>query len=211
MADNTPKPTINEFQAFMMYATPTNGSTRSPKLSFGIRDGKPRITVYTNVPEDSDKFYGIINAPMDAMTFTTVMTLLSDIAVGPNDTKQRIDNFTSRRQEDGSYGDKILLSSTMIGKDASGIVWISVISDDDTRPKIKFEFTLSDYHKLVKSDGTPYSKAEASVLVTRGLTENLPKMIMPFMSGFSAKGNARPTNNQSSGNNTFTLSEDIPY
>jgi hypothetical protein len=42
---------------------------------------------------------------------------------------------------------------------------MSVISlESDTRPRLKFTFRLSDYHKIYRSDGSVLSESEASCL-----------------------------------------------
>ena len=57
--------------------------------------------------------------------------------------------------------EKFLDSELWFGKDDEGVAFISVISGE--RPKIKFEFNISDYHKIHRS-GNPITKAEASCL-----------------------------------------------
>lgn len=182
MAELPPKVQVEELANFVMFGDkPIDGATRVPRLAFAHRAGKPRITVFTNSPNDTVSF-GMISAPMDPNTFFTLLELISTIADGPNDNKYKVENYTGVYNEGVSTGEKQLLSETFVGKDADGVMWICVASG--ARPKIKFEFTISDYHKIFKATGEPLTKAEASVRSAKGTVKALQKIFAIIVSGY---------------------------
>jgi len=164
MAEVPERPEIKELQRFIMWANnPSNDvNARSCRLAWGIRDANPRLTVYTNDPADTVR-YGIIYAGMNPETVMILLDKMINVYKGPIDTKDKIENKTRiRDQTTGKYGPIVTHSHTLFGKDADGICWLSVIEKD--RPKIKFEFTLSNFHVFTNDKGEEMTKEESSQL-----------------------------------------------
>lgn len=151
-------------------------------LIWGLYANNPRITVYTNDPNDTgaDKGYGKINANLDLPVFymlTGLITKAIDYVATADkpDWKDKVENkgFTFFG---GKKSDKpAVISSVWVGKDKEGVVWISVVAKD--RPIIKFSFAPSDFHNFVHGDGTPYTAGEASVLFADGYVTLLENMM----------------------------------
>lgn len=130
----------------------------------------PRITVYTNDPNDT-KDYGMIKAPMDLATFMMLMALINKAIDAEPGFRDKVDNLNYIYPNGKKSEQPVLISETWVGKDKDGVMWILVSAKD--RPKVKFEFQPSWFHVLVHGDGTVYSKAEASVLFARSYTRML--------------------------------------
>lgn len=152
---------ILDFTKLQLF-TPTPGvqGVRA-KLSFGFRDGNPRITVFTNDPNDTTA-KGIIYAGMLPEVFEVFLTQLDTVIRSKEEMKQVMDCYTQRYEDNKPTGERVLNSQVWVGKDTDGMVWISVTAKG--RPQIKFTFQVSDWHKLLKGDGTPFSESEASRL-----------------------------------------------
>ena len=152
---------IIDFERLSMW-TPTPGAPgKRARLAFGIRDGNPRITVFTNDPNDKVN-NGVIYAAMNPETFYGFLELFSAVLRAKEETKFKVQCFGTRWENDKPTKEKILISDLCFGRDAEGVIWICIIADN--RPKIKFEFNISDYHLLVDSDGKQFDKARASRL-----------------------------------------------
>lgn len=166
-----PKTALSEYK-LTLTAPPAQGATKPATLRCSVVKNQPRLDVYTNVP--NDKQNGNIRAAMDAMTFYALIGLLREVADGPADKSWKIDNknftFFGGQRSDAPK----IVSTTVVGKDKEGRVFISVIAKD--RPYIKFIFSPGDWHMLRSSDGGELSEAEVSVYYAKAyanLMENL--------------------------------------
>jgi hypothetical protein len=195
MADFTPPPreknALDHPKLALKAPTPgfenaTGKDKKVASLSWNVFANNPRITVYTNDPSEQgnrDKNYGKITANIDTPNFYRLMHflyLMSDKAT-PNGTKMKIDNknFTfpgGKRSERPE-----VVSTTWIGKDDEGAVWISVVAPaHQKRPIIKFVFGFDEFHHYAHGDGTPLTIAEFSPAAASAYVEEL-KGIMPVV------------------------------
>ena len=159
---------FKELEKFGMYTNAPGESMKRAALVWSSYRGNPRISVFTRVTNDTNK--GIIQAPMSPEVFMILMDSLETAIRADNGFKTCLKNFTTPKAPEGSTERpdptvRIHLSDTYVGKDENGILWISVIAEN--RPKIKFEFRISDFHKLIHGNGTPFTDAEASALQAR--------------------------------------------
>jgi hypothetical protein len=161
MTDQPEKIKILDFDKFQMW-TPTPGAEgKRAKLGFGIRDGNPRITCFTNDPKDTIS-KGIIYAAMNPETFFAFLTMFEKVIKSTGEVKNKIDCFGMRWENDKPTKDRILISELYFGRTADGIIWISLVAEN--RPKIKFDFRISDFHGIFHGDGTQITEAESSQL-----------------------------------------------
>jgi hypothetical protein len=193
---------LSEFK-LRLVAPPTQGATKKATLSMGVYKNNPRLVVRTNVPNDKD--FGRITAAMDTFTFFTMLHAIRMHADGPADSKTKIENrstFVAGRKMDSP----VCVSTTFVGKDKDGVVFIAITARD--RPNIKFDFLCDEiWHAFSHGDGRPYTAAEASVLYAKGWCTTaevlVPQILVseyvePDMS--NAGGGNNNQNNQSGGN-----------
>jgi hypothetical protein len=180
MADFTPTPRAKnslDHRKLNLNAPAPNAPGQQASLIWGIHANNPRITVYTNDPQDkgADKGYGKISANLDLPVFFAFLRSLDQVIEGPNDVKLGIENKNFIFPQGKRSEKPIVVSTLFFGKDKDGVVWMSVSAKD--RPKIKFDFGINDFHHFVKGDGTPYTKAEMSVLFAKGYVRILEEMV----------------------------------
>lgn len=155
---------------------------RPPMLAFTLIGNNPRINVFTNVENDTNN--GLISAKLDAPTFFAIMDAIEQIIDKENGTRCKITNKTAKNEKDenGRWKKNVVVDShIIIGKDKEGSVYISVISNDDSRPKLKFYFRSSFYHQWVHSDNTPYTKAELSQQYARAYVRMMQGLMPAVM------------------------------
>jgi len=180
---------IRELEKFAMFTdTPGTPGKRS-RLVWGILNGNPRISVFTNVPSDQQTRYGIIGAPMDPPTMLSMLRLLEKVARGQLE-KFKMDCLSSPRDKDGKISEIRKISEVFAGRNAEGVVWLSVVDVDEKRPKIVFEFRLSKYHRFYKPDGSPFTDGEASQMVTIATVDALKDVYQKLTTHFRPAGNA---------------------
>lgn len=222
MSDQAEQPVrIFDFERLSMW-TPTPGAAgKRARLAFGIRDGNPRITVFTNDPNDKIS-NGVIYAAMNPETFYSFLELFSSVLRAKEETKYKINCFGTRWENDKPTKEKILVSDLCFGRDAEGVIWICVIAEN--RPKIKFEFAISDYHLLMDSDGKQFDKARASrleagaklallhdvygIAITKNLENPTPRPNKDARGGFKKSGN---TSSPAASKKTDELFGDIDF
>jgi hypothetical protein len=143
----------------------------------------PRITVFTNDPEDSGEKngYGKITANLDPVVFFALMGKLQKIIDGPDGVEDKVKcenkNFTfpgGKRSEEPT-----VVSELHFGKDVDGVVWISVTAQN--RPRIKFPFGPNDFHTLFHRGGEQFSKGEASSLWAAGWVRLMSILVPHFL------------------------------
>jgi uncharacterized membrane protein YgcG len=148
-------------------------------LQVNLFSNNPRITVYTNDPDDQgeSKQYGKITANLDAQVFMVFLGALAKIIDGPagQEDKVKIENknfiFPGGKRSESP----VVQSELHFGKDAEGVVWVSVTARD--RPRIKFPFGKSDFHTLFHKTGEQYSNGEQSALFARGWVRLMENML----------------------------------
>lgn len=175
--------TFKDLEKFGMFTDAPGVQGRRSRLVLGAYRGNPRFTVFTGIPDDLEK--GVIRAPMSPEVFLILMQMLKKIVESPPGTKEYMENYTNARVEEGQQRpnppERIYLSTTWIGKDKEGVVWISVRTKDANRPTIVFKFTISDFHKLFKGNGEAYTEAEASCLQALAWMHGATKAMEQYM------------------------------
>lgn len=170
-----------EHEKLSLYVPPAKPGQRMPKLSWSVNFGHPRITVYTNDPsiEDKEHNFGRIQARLDIPTFQSFLELLDSCTLSLGQAKDPeahgpvkyvVKNMRpwvdSKRVENPE-----VINEIFVGRDKEGTVWMSVI--EENKPKIKFEFKLSDWHGLYNGQGEPFTTAQMSSIVARSYVRML--------------------------------------
>lgn len=176
---------LNRFS--MKAPLPNSRGDVSSTAYWGSFRGNPRLIVHTNDPEDANVKYGKINANMDIGTFEELVHLIGVVCAskpGDENSKFKIVN-KSNYDGDQRFDTPREVNSTLIGKDDDGRVWISVV--EGNRPTPRFFFGPSEYHHVVKRDGSPVSPAEASVHFALATMKQLSQ-IMSVLAARAALG-----------------------
>lgn len=215
-------------------STPTPGHVgKYASLIWGLYANNPRITVYTNDPNDqgASKDYGKIMAKLDAPVFFAFLELLTRATEEstPLDWKAKLENknfiFPGGKRSDAP----VVVSELWVGKDKEGMVWISIVDRNKERPRIKFLIGTSDFHRFLNADGTPMDAGETSQMFAKGYIKLLQQMMSTMLCTHWVEPEAKPQtggNRPSYGNNnqgnqggntraqsrdTSSNDEDIPF
>lgn len=182
-----PKTALHELK-LRLYADKQAGAERNPVLQVTAPMNQPRLTVFTNVPNDTDR--GMINAPMGSTEFFDLMDLLEQMIEGEPDNARQVRNMT------GPPTNLVHLSTTKVGKDKEGVVWIGIFIDG--RPTIKFKFLPSMYHQFLNRDGSPISEAEMSCIHARSWIRLFRQLVPNVLDTHYQE--PEPRNNRGGGN-----------
>lgn len=184
MAEPQQQHQFKELDKFQLFAEAPGAPGKRSRLTYSSYRGNPRITVFTNVPNDTGK--GILHSAMNPETFLIFLDLLEKLARDPKEDKYKIDCSTILKSAEGEERstEKTLLSELYFGRDANGVIWISVISAN--RPKIKFEYKVSDFHKIHHGDGRPFTETELSSVQVLATVRALREVLIPHMGELKA-------------------------
>lgn len=173
---------IGDFRLHLT-AEPQQGGTKSPRLSIYYHRNKVSIEVRTNVPSDMNgREHGIIRAELDPQMFFVFMNMLQKAVDSPTGS-ERPERIRIKRPDfqKRNNGEPVLDSQLAFGKDQEGVVYMSVLSWNKERPAIRFPFTVDKMIELTKADGSPWSKAEASVVLAQGYLDLWGRLIPIYM------------------------------
>jgi hypothetical protein len=175
--------TILDQKNLKLNAKPLNGAKNPPSLSLYVNAGNVRIDVYTNL--ESDKANGAIQAGMDYLNANMMLLRLQhyaqlDTPPGESECMQNLGTVWSAGRPSEN---PVIKSKTVYGKTPEGLVYISVLSYDDARPKVRFYFGEGFFHHLVKPNGVKFEDAELSCFAAQAWTTSilqlLPHAAMP--------------------------------
>lgn len=169
------KKTLLSDQKLTLSAPAVAGGKKRPTMKFDIFKNNPQINVYTNVEGDKDN--GVIRASMDINTFYVVIEAVKMCINSPTPIKYVIENMTRGKGQDKELK---LVSKTIIGRDEKSI-FLSVMSADESRPKIKFAFGQSYYHKISTAGGQPLTDIEISCMVAKAWTSYMDELMATLM------------------------------
>lgn len=159
------KNALDEYKLRMTGPTLTDQGAKYPgSLAVSVVKNQIHLDVYTNVPNDKNN--GNIRAAMDHLTFGAFLELFDQVLKSPADTAYKMVNknhtfFEGKRSEEPR-----VVSTTILGRDKEGVMFIALVAKD--RPYLKFDFLGTTYHTLIGADGQPMSKADASGFFARG-------------------------------------------
>lgn len=159
------KNALDEYKLRLSGPVLTDQGAKFPgALAVSVVKNQIHLDVYTNVPNDKNN--GNIRAAMDHLSFGAFLELFDAVLKSPADTAYKIVNknhtfFEGKRSEEPR-----VVSTTILGRDKEGVMFIALVAKD--RPYLKFDFLGTSYHSIIGPDGQPLSKAEASNFFARG-------------------------------------------
>lgn len=181
---------FKQLEKFKMFTKSPGSDTQRSSLSWSTYRGNPRATVFTGVPNDGK---GVLHAAMNPETFLIFLDLFEKIAKTEKEDKIKLECSTIVKTGDSK--EKVHVSDLWFGKDAEGVMWISVVAEN--RPKIKFEFRISDFHKFTHGNGQPLTNSEGSCLQALACARALREVIIPHMADVKSNMGAEKKENPS--------------
>lgn len=176
-------------------------------LSWRLVANNPRICVYTNDPADMTEKNGngLIAAALDAPVFFMLVNMLYKVIDAAPGHREKIEN-KNYIFPGGKRSEKpVVVSEIIIGKDDEGVVFISVVAYDKSRPRIKFDMLPNEFHNFYHKNGEQFTKAEASALYAKGYVECLKGLMTHLLvtewTEPERKDNDRQGGNRGGGNN----------
>jgi len=159
---NAPKQSIlNDFR-MRLIGNAIQGADRPPSLHVRVHNNRPKIQVWTNVPNDKNK--GIIEAELDPTTLEVFLNFLENAPSLEPGQHNAIKALDRPWVKGGRSPDLKPQSKTIVGKEQDGTIFICVLSWDQSRPVIKFPVRPSIYYQFEKSDGSQMDEASASAI-----------------------------------------------
>jgi len=148
-------------------------------LTWSVRMGYPRVTVYTTnkKPENGEKFdYNtFINAPYDFVAIEDLFDLMDEVLASDKDiTRQILSN--NNKFKDGVRTDEIVPQGLVkVGK-TDGVMWLAVL--EEGKKKIKFELLPNKYHtRYTNENEVLKDKAELSKRYASGYIKVLKRLM----------------------------------
>lgn len=173
-------PNILDVMSNWLFADPVPGNQKRPNLRVKVLGNVPRITVKTNV--ENDKNHGKIDFQTDLATFAAMLAKLTAMADG-SDTSDGYnfdykDNFLAGKRLDN----EIVISTAQIGRDqATGRLYLAILSGDKSRPRIQFFFGPSKFHDIRRRDGSPLTPKELSEAYAIGFSKPMANMVYQLL------------------------------
>ncbi len=153
-----------------LQAKPVSQGDGTPSLSLQFYGPNVGFAVYTASERDTDQKKWI-NASMDYFTLGQIFELLRGYAgyghlAGQLPKSITVENYNTVKNDDGSKN-RTLVSFTEFGIDDNDMIYLKVISADQSRPMINFPFH-NDYWHVFKdtSTGQPLTPQRMSRLAT---------------------------------------------
>lgn len=136
-----------------------NAAGKMATLKFGFVNNNPRLTVWTNDPNDTTD-NGKITAALNLPVFFDWLEIIKDAAMAENGFKAAIENKNYIFPGGKRSETPVVTSRLIAGKDENGLVYVSVTAHQ--RPNLKFVFKTDSYHSFKDGQGNEMDRALAS-------------------------------------------------
>lgn len=212
MAEIKAGPRIQDLNKFTLFAEIPGVDNQRARLTWSIRGGQPRISVFMFNPATNRN--EVISAPLAPDVFMFLCDKIEEVTTAAPGTKYKVECLTAVRDAAGKMtSERKLISELWFGIDAEGMIWLSVIDGD--KPRIKFNFNLWEYNKIYKPDGTVFSAAEGSVGIAKATIRALRQIYTVNMAEFTeyvpAGGKAGSTTSTGAVKSDTSVLEDLTF
>jgi hypothetical protein len=159
--------TFFDASLLVLWGDKASDDGKRARLTFGFRDGRPRLTVNTGAQGKE----GLVIYPADVSSLTATMLYLNDVANGPVDNKITNESLAHVYVDNKATAEKKVRASLIIGKTKDGVVFITVIAEG--YPKIIFPFKPSDYHVFRDNNRNLIPASDISVKMALAYSEQV--------------------------------------
>ena len=163
------------------------GATRNATLKVAMIANQLRFQVFTNVENDANG--GKIEAKLGAADMYSIFEILRRAIADPNFATLGIPCYT------GPLNEQVLESTVLVGRDSEKKVFVAVVAADKERPRVKFRFFPSSYHRLQDATGNPIDQQTISEIWASGWLNLMTHLCANVLSKY---GSDRSQNENSS-------------
>lgn len=150
-----------------------NAAGKNATLKFGFVNNNPRLTVWTNDPNDTTD-NGKITAALNLPVLFAWLEMVKDAAMAENGFKAAIENRNYIFPGGKRSETPVVTSRLIAGKDEQGVVYVSVTANN--RPNIKFAFGTDSFHSFKDSQGNQMDRGQASKYSALGFYSLMQRM-----------------------------------
>lgn len=211
MSMNLNMPRVIDIKRLTLFADGVDG--KRARFQFAVRQGFPRVTVFTGAPGPD----GVIQGPIDLEGMMVWCQKLREIADAQPGDKYAMILKTMVYVDNKPTTDRKVMSTLFCGKDESGMVWIGLHTEG--KPKIKFTFQFTDFMELHKGDGSHPTASEISCIIAKSYATLIENILPPYLLQYTIDVADIPGNSASklmsspttSNATTIDLDEDIKF
>lgn len=156
-----------------------NGWKMQPRCVPSVYDNQPRFTVYTGVVNDMNN--GRIEANMDGPTMFALLQGIRDVAEKKIEGF-RIENRNFTFSKSGRSDKPLLISTTVVGIDKDGCMYMAILAYKEDRPRIQFRFGPTEFHCMLDTSGNPVDIGTQSRLFAHGWANMMEQFFARVMS-----------------------------
>lgn len=174
---------VLDFPRATMFTQSPGSDKERASLVWSVLNNNPRLTCWTRVADDKDK--GRIQAGIGIVAMLAMLDRMEVVYSGPAGEKEAVDVLGANKDAAGNFIDrnKIMTSRVLFGKDADGICWISLVSNDESRPRIAFKFGAFEWHPLRKGNGEEFTATEISQIHALSIVKYLKETFLKHDKG----------------------------
>ncbi len=157
------------------------------KLSWSVRKGYPRMTVYvenstvkdySNPKEKPFNYEAMLTAPFNALTVRTFLTNFQEVLDGDNDIKLGIECYNSVFKNGVKVDGAIALQAkAFVGKDKEGVMYLAVIVEGKRKAKMEIMPDTRFFKFLDKTGAIITDKGTLSTMHAKSYLRVLTRLI----------------------------------
>jgi len=146
---------IVSFIPLALYADTDEEGSRYASLTWSIRMGYPRLSVYTDNTRDKRDDFSydkLIIAPLDAVTVNIVIDMLNKVISNPKEHHLSIKCLNVKYVNNVKTDEVAVQATIVIGRTEQGVIYLSAIAD--SKKKVRFNLVPNKkWHRLLDADG----------------------------------------------------------
>ena len=120
------------------------GATRNPTWSVAMIANQLRVTCYSNLPNDKDN--GRIEAKMSSIAMHAFLSALEYVIGHDDKCSFPFECYTVRN---GDWKNPVLESTLYVGRNGEGVIYVGIVSADDSRPRLNFPMRPNNFHAFI--------------------------------------------------------------